>query len=207
VLSVVASRVTIEVEFPEGIRPVRILGRDGRVGENHVEVTLNQLYGGQRKYALIEVELPEGSEGEVRKVADARCRYQNMIANSPASSSGHAMVRYSRSREEIAHNVNVEVGKVIFLNEYADAQAQAIIHADNKDYDKAAELLRSNSVAMKEYAIDNSLPDLEQQADEVRQQAEEIQDKGLAPEGRKKMTTTNFQIYNQQQMESPGGGN
>ena len=107
VLSVVASKVTIEVEFPEGIRPMRILGRDGRVGANHVELSLNQLYGGQQKYALIEVELPEGVEGEVRRIADARCSYQDMISNRPANSSGQAMVRYSANDEDVQRNVNI----------------------------------------------------------------------------------------------------
>ncbi len=202
VLSVVASKVTIEVEFPDGIRPVRIIGRDGRLGANHVELSLNQLYGGQEKYALIEVELPEGTEGEVRKVADAHCSYQDMIANQPAASSGQAMVRFSRSRNEVDRNINVDVGTVIILNEYADAQAQAIEYADSRDYDKAADVLRKNSVLMKDYAAANALPELEQQADDTLKKAEEIEGKqGMDARQRKEMRTDNFMIYNQQETE------
>lgn len=199
VLSVVASKVTIEVEFPEGIRPVRILGRDGRVGEDRVEVTLNQLYGGQQKFALIEVELPAGTVGEERKVADARCTYQDMIVNQPAFTTGQALVRYSGSQEEVARNLNVDVNNFIMWNEVAEAQEQAIYFADNADYDAAADTLRDKSSQLKAYAVQNSQPALEQQAEELKKKADGIeQQQNLEAQGRKEMRTSSFQIFNQQ---------
>ena len=46
VLSVVARRVVIEIEFPAGVRPLNFVGRDGVVRGQRAELTLNQLYGG-----------------------------------------------------------------------------------------------------------------------------------------------------------------
>lgn len=202
VLSVVAGKVTIDVEFPEGIRPLRIIGRDGRVGNDHVEVSLNQLYGGQQKYALIEVELPIGAEGEVRQIAAARCAYQDMIANRPANSSGQAMVRYSADNEDVDRNMNVAVKKEVLLNEVAVAQEQAIDYADQQDYKAAAQTLYVNSANLALFAEQNSLPELEAQAAEMQQQAKDIENQQeLNKEGRKSMRTSSFWIFNQQKSE------
>ncbi len=199
VLSVVASKVTIEVEFPEGVKPLRIIGRDGRIGAKTVEVSLNQLYGGQEKYALIEVELPASAAGEVRTVANARCHYQNMIANRPASSKGHTVVRFSKNPAEIERSVNVAVSKEVLDNYVAIAKDAAIAAADNNDYDEAAKILRLNAETVSEFASQNSLPELQEQADQLEQQAGEIKKQQKLPsKSRKKMKTWNFEIYNQQ---------
>ena len=204
VLSVVASKVTIEVKFPKDVRPLRIIGRDGRVGEDHVELSLNQLYGGQEKYALIEVELPAGTEGEERKVADARCSYQDMIENRQASSEGNASVRFTGSKEEVAVGWNIDVNNSVYLNGKADAQDQAIYYADNADYDKAAEVLFINAEKLKKYAELNDQMQLMDEAEELEQQATQMQmEQQMAPETRKAMRSSNYVIYNQQRTLPP----
>ncbi len=199
VLSVVASKVTIEVEFPEGVRPLRIIGRDGRVGAQTVEVSLNQLYGGQEKYALIEVELPASAENEVRTVANARCRYQDMIANRPASSKGHTVVRFSRKTEEIERSVNVAVVKEVIMNEVAVAQEAAVVAADKKDYDQAAETLRKNALLVADFADKYNDAELKEEARNIQVQSDEIgTQQALPSSGRKMMKTRSFYISNQQ---------
>jgi len=42
-LSVVAQRVVVEIECPPGVRPLRIIGREGRIAGNRVEIRLNQV--------------------------------------------------------------------------------------------------------------------------------------------------------------------
>jgi len=61
VLSVVAKKVNIIIELPNGVKPLNIIGREGRIKGRMVELSLNQLYGSQKKYALIEVEIRERS--------------------------------------------------------------------------------------------------------------------------------------------------
>ncbi|MBN2683813.1 MAG: VWA domain-containing protein [Pontiellaceae bacterium] len=199
VLSVVASKVTIEVKFPEGVRPLRIIGRDGRVGEDHVELSLNQLYGGQEKYALIEVELPAGSEGEERKVADARCSYQDMIANREASSEGNASVRFTGSKDEVAVGWNIAVNNDLYLNKKAEAQDQAIDYVDNAEYEKAAEVLFNNAEQLKVYALSNSQLQLMDEAEEMEQQAALIQEEqSIGSKDRKVMRNTSYGVRYQQ---------
>lgn len=199
VLSVVASKVTVEVVFPEGIRPLRIIGRDGRVGESTVSVTLNQLYGGQEKYALIEVELPEAAEGEVLDIARARCSYQDMIANRPAASEGNTQVRFSRKPEEVDASVNVAVATEVIKNEMAIAQDQAIAAADKQDYDGAAQILIDNAKVTLNFADQYNAPEMQAAAEDNMQQADELKEKQALPaSGRKSMKSWNFGVFNSQ---------
>jgi Ca-activated chloride channel family protein len=60
ILSVVAQELRVKIICPEGVRPVRVLGREASIRGGVVEVTMNQLREGQEKYALLEVEAPAG---------------------------------------------------------------------------------------------------------------------------------------------------
>lgn len=207
VLSVVASKVVVDVQFSDGVRPLRFIGRDGRIGKNSAEISLNQLYGGQEKYALIEVELPESAAGEVRQVAEAHCRYQNTIANVPASSRAKAMVRFSGRPEEVEASVNVVVGKEITLNEMAIAQEQALISADQRDYDGAAALLRNNAQTALEWAVANDDEEMRDQALQLQTEADEMKTKQALPKAKRKaFKASSFNIIRQQKDVEPTDG-
>ncbi len=49
VLSVVAKKVQLLIECPEGVRPLSIIGREGRIRGRTVELFMNRLYGSQEK--------------------------------------------------------------------------------------------------------------------------------------------------------------
>jgi Ca-activated chloride channel family protein len=78
VLSVVAQNVTIRIDCPPGVRPVRVLGREAEVRGQTVLVTVNQLYAEQEKYALVELEIAAAGAGETRAVADVQVDYADM---------------------------------------------------------------------------------------------------------------------------------
>ena len=67
VLSVVAKKVQLRIDCPEGVRPIGIIGRQGRIRGRSVELYMNQLYGSQEKYALVEVEIAGGASGEKKR--------------------------------------------------------------------------------------------------------------------------------------------
>lgn len=202
VLSVVASQVTVEIQFQSGIKPLRIIGRDGYIGAHNVTVTLNQLYGGQEKYALIEVELPASEAGEIRPVAEAHCSYQDMIANRPAHSRGATQVRFSQQAAEVKQGVNIAVSKEVLRNEIAEAQEEAVSSADQRDYDQAADTLRRNAIKVAEFAAEFGDAELKDEASRIEQEADDIgQSKSLPSVKRKLFKTRSFQIYNQQTTE------
>jgi Ca-activated chloride channel family protein len=65
-LSVVAQKVQIEIICGEGMRPVRILGREGQIKDRTVTLDIQNIYSNHEKFAILEVELPAHQEGKIR---------------------------------------------------------------------------------------------------------------------------------------------
>jgi len=79
-MAVVAQQVQVTIRCTDGVRPVRVLGREANIVGNTVTLALNQLYGGQTKYVILEVEVPGGQPGATRDLAVASAAYVGMDA-------------------------------------------------------------------------------------------------------------------------------
>jgi hypothetical protein len=64
---VVAQNVLIEIILPADVRPVRMIGREGRIQAQRVEVPLYQLHGSQSRFALLEVAVPPREAGALEE--------------------------------------------------------------------------------------------------------------------------------------------
>jgi Ca-activated chloride channel family protein len=199
VLKVVARQVVLEITCTSGVKPLRIIGREGRIHGNTVEITLNQLYGGQEKYALIEVEVPAASANEERKIAVASCRYADAITQDDGKASTHATVRFSRDEKAVSGSFNAMVQRDIAFNTAAIANEAAISLNDAGKNALAAVHLREESERLRKVAKDYKLPEVEQQADELNAKAKVLSSRALHAEERKSMRTDSYQSRNQQQ--------
>src|SRR6185295_2090029 len=70
VLSVAAQELTVKISCGPGVRPVRVLGRESDITGQTVTTYLNQLYGNQEKYILLEIETPAERAGTERNLAN-----------------------------------------------------------------------------------------------------------------------------------------
>ncbi|MHC4552217.1 MAG: vWA domain-containing protein [Planctomycetota bacterium] len=109
--SVVAQDVTIEIICGEGMRPVRILGREGTIKDRIVKLDIQSIYGSHEKYVIVEVELPadirrtmNGKNG--RQLADVRFRYRDMTADKHVSDADNFTIRFTGSNDEVDKNRN-----------------------------------------------------------------------------------------------------
>jgi Ca-activated chloride channel family protein len=200
VLSAFARDVVLEVELLGGARPIRIIGRDGRFDERHVEIRLNNLYGGQEKYVLVEVEVPAGSERDVVKLAAARCSYRNLINSKTEQVEGEVVVRFSKRESEVTASANMAVQKELMLNELAVAKDEAIRQADQGKQVEAANTLRSVAITVRERSEKYKIADeeLEKEASVTLGYSETVGGKGLDSRSRKSMRTDSYQTRNQQ---------
>ena len=143
VLSIVARRLVMEIEFPAGVRPVRIVGREGRVEADRVVVELNQLYGGQEKFALVEVELEPAKKNATREVARARVRYENAADARPAAQSARIEASFSGERERVVAAANHVVQADYAANRIAETKDEVVALVDAGRKDEAAARLRA----------------------------------------------------------------
>jgi len=198
VLSVVAKKVVLTIELPDGVRPLTIIGREGRIKGRRVELAMNQLYGGQKKYALLEVQVPGSKAGEQKEIARAHVKYENAISQHAESASGLVNVLFSKNMAEVERSTNIAVHKEYQLNRNALAQEEAISLADEGKKKEAVQELKQSAselrAAGKRYQ-DNELLD---KADEMEAQAGRIESQGMTKKFRKALKTESYQTKTQQ---------
>ncbi len=199
VLSVVARKVTIEVECPNGVRPVRIIGRDGRIEGNRINLFLNQLYGGQEKFALLEVAVSPAEADESREIAVAHCTYENALTQKQESSSARASVSFSPSRKKVETSVDKQVQAEYTLNEAALVRDQAVALADKGKKQEAVQLMQANSVKLRALGKQYGNDMVVRQSDELSVDAQALDQRGMDKVMRKTYRTNNHQVFNQQE--------
>ncbi|WP_081892526.1 VWA domain-containing protein [Verrucomicrobium sp. BvORR106] len=117
ILSVVAQRIRVRVQCAEGVRPVRVLGREADIHGQDVELEMNQIYARQHKYLLLEVEIPEGAADTDAPVATAEVTSVNALTGAENRSLTRSVARRVNDPALIANTVNkavlVEVARAI----------------------------------------------------------------------------------------------
>lgn len=198
VLSVAARKIVIEIECPDGVRPIQILGREGRIKNSRVEVYMNQLYGGQEKYVLVEVQMPSSLPGQRLEIANVACSYENALTDRSETSRGSAFARFTKSSGESIATVNKEVQSDWTNNYMAVTRDQALdLYNAGKEKDAAEELRkRSQEIQEKNKAL--GLDDLAQEAQVLEEEAGDFEKKGL-DSNRKKSIRSGSYIIRQQQ--------
>jgi Ca-activated chloride channel family protein len=152
-LSVVANEVEVEITCAEGIRPVRVLGRAADISGQTVTSKLNQLYGKQEKYILLEVEVGKMSAEAKLQAAEVAVRYQDVASKRGGELSGSASVAFSESAHVVKSHTNQEVMVAAVEQIAADNNVRAMVLRDQGKVSAARKVLLSN----KKYLDDNAV--------------------------------------------------
>jgi Ca-activated chloride channel family protein len=198
VLDVVAQRVEITIEFPEGVRVIRSIGREAECRDRHVTFGLNQIYGGQEKFLLVEVEVPAAKADEVRTLARAQASFTDASGESRQELRAEGSVRYTRDESLVKREANLKVQTEYASNAVAEAKSQAIALADAGRTDEAARVMRENSALLGSIASSYANAPMAAVAEQAKKDAEEVEAKGIDNSRRKSMSAEAYQTRNQQ---------
>ena len=199
VFSVVARRVVVEIEVPDGVRPVRIIGREGRIRGNRVELQMNQVYGGQQKFALVEVQVPASAPEHVLELAVARCSYDNALTQVREQHSASTQVRFTARPEEVRRSVDRGVQEALVKNLMAEARDQALDLYNAGRKDEAAQELRQVGQALEQNAAALGLDDLAEEAKTLDQDAAEFEEEKIDSVRKKSLRSESYRVRSQQQ--------
>lgn len=199
VLSVVARKVVIEVDCPSDIRPLRIIGREGTIRGQQVRLNMNQLYGGQEKFVLIEVEVPAAVPETRRTLAVARCRYEDAFNQASRESQAEAVVQFSANLSDVAQSVDPVVSRAVFRNEIAVIRDEALDLYNRGDNVQAGEVLREKARQLYTKNLDYGLEELAKESGQLDQQAQSFEEKALSSGAKKKIRAENY-LERQQQL-------
>ncbi len=185
--SIVASDVDITITCKAGVRPVRIVNRDGDIVGQEVRLRLNQILGTQEKYVLVELELPDGRAGSSLPVAEARTSYLDLVTQKRQTLKYAVSVVYSDDRLALQSGVRKDVKEQVVLQLATEANEKAVQLADEGDTERAKKILEENSATLGAAAKELASPILRMYADQNASAAESIADDESWGELRKSM--------------------
>jgi len=152
--------VEIRIRCADGVRPIRVLGREARIDGQEIVTTLNQLYANQEKYLMVEVEIPGSKSGAHREVAFVKASYANTVSKRREDLSGSAVVTYSDSDREVEEKRNKDVMVSSIELVATEKNRKAVELRDKGRKAEAKKLLRMNADILKSKAREYNAPAL-----------------------------------------------
>ena len=198
-LNVVARHATLRIELETGVRPIRLIGRQGVIHENHVEIEINQLYGGQEKFALLEVEVPAGKAKEKKNLARIVAKFKAAENGTVISRKTTVSCAFSEREKEVAASINEKVVVAYVDNEVAEAKDAAIALADEGRNEDAVRKLKKLCLTIDSRNATWGSSSVNAKNQQFLSELEELQkDNGLTNKNRKAWRSSNYQIQSQQ---------
>lgn len=196
-LSVVAQNVEVTIKCADGIQPIRILGREGKIQGQQVSTYLNQLYGNQEKYILLEVEVPASAADTQRNIASIEVNYTNMATKRSERVAKVSTVEFTLSSQKVEDSVDKET-MVSTVEQIAVEKNKAAVELRDKGRIKEAEkLLKENAVYLQNEAKKYDSDRLRQQSEENQKAANNLLGRAWGKQ-RKQMRKDQYMINKQQ---------
>jgi len=205
VLNIVARRVVMKIDFPSDIRPIRFIGRDGHIEGQYAEITLNQIYGGQEKYALIEVEIPAREENYECTIVNAKVVFEDPISQKTSTLESKKSAKFSADYEVVVKSANHEVQTEYAKNIVASTEEEVILLVDAGKQEEAAKLMKDNASSLSKIADVYGVASVLDISQDLEKNAESIEVVGYGTtaeektQNRKKMKANSSAIQNQQE--------
>lgn len=201
VLSVTARRVVVTIEFPAYVRPLSFVGREGVIHGQRAEFSLNQLYGGQEKFALVEVEVGACGAGEERELASARVEFEDAVNRRSASLAARRQVSFSASEEKVIGAADRKVQADYAVNVLAVAKDEAIALVDAGRRDEAGRTMRERTKELQKMSETYRNAAVGSLAAAAAPAAKKLEQDGLSNVERKAYRAEIQQTQNQQNAE------
>jgi Ca-activated chloride channel homolog len=196
-LSVVASDVNVVISCAEGIRPIRVLGRDADIVGQNVTTRLNQLYGKQEKYILLEVEVGSAPTGRTQSLAAVRVDYTDMINKKRDRLDGGTSVTFTGSAKVVKDNTNATVMVAAVEQIANENNKRALVLRDQGKVSEARSLLLGNEQYLENNAAKYKSVRLKKFGQDNRSDADNL-DPGNWDRQRKRMKKMQYEFDSQQ---------
>ena len=145
VSAVAAQELVVKITCADGVRPIRVLGREADITGQTVVSPVHQLYSNQERYVLLEVEVPSTQAGRTRPVATVSVSYANMQTKTTDVLTSSVAVRFTKEQAKVDQDTDAGVmcsaiEQIATLN-----NARALALRDQGKVEEARETLRVNA--------------------------------------------------------------
>jgi Ca-activated chloride channel family protein len=196
-LSAVAQGVSIHLRCPEGVRPLRVLGREASVQGQSVYANLNQVFQDQTRYLLVEVEVTGAPAGVTRPLADVTVDFRELGTRSDQQLRGNTQASYSASASAVEARQNREVMVAVASQIAAERNKVATALRDEGKIEQAREAFRQNKVYLEQKSVELAAPALRDEAKASSEAEASVADEAQWNRARKKQMESNVQVQTQ----------
>jgi Ca-activated chloride channel family protein len=174
-LSVVAQKVIIEITCPEGMRPIRLLGREGIIKDRTIMLDMNHIYSDHEKYVLLEAQTPAFDKEIAQRLADVSIRYVDMKDQSEQTLAAPISATVTRSRDAYENALNKRVRADVIEQIAIENNEKALALRDKGQVEAAQSALYDNAEYLRVNAEGLDSAKLDAYAQENTYDAEAVQ--------------------------------
>jgi len=195
--SVVSQEVNVTIIGVDGVRPLRVLGREAFIKASKVLVKLNQLYSNQEKYVLLELEVPPIKANQDRVIAGVAVIYRNMDTDVMERLSCVLSATFTDSQQLVKEKTNPMVMTALIEQLAVEKNKRAVELRDQGFVTEAQKVLLDNATHLAEEAAKYDSKSLEKLSDINRDDAKNLDEKNWKKQ-RKSMRQQQYKLKNQQ---------
>jgi Ca-activated chloride channel homolog len=197
-LSVAAQNVSVRIVFSKGIRPLRSLGREAEIIGNTVYTEINQVYGNNEKYLLLELSADGGFRDDAMKIADVTVEYTDTQTTARRSGYLSPKVSFTADREKMEQNINGSVMTEVVLQIAALNSEEALHLRDAGKVDAAKKKLLDNVMFLQKNARELDSEELSTFSEEIKESSKNLEP-GEWEAQRKELRSLQYGVQNQQE--------
>jgi Ca-activated chloride channel family protein len=202
VLSVVAQEVSIVFNCADGVRPIRVLGRDAEISGQRMQLSMNQLYNEQTKFVILEVEVPATSKDISRQVGVARIEYTDMQTQTRARQE-HALIVRAGSQNLVDESEHKSIMASVIHMQAVENNKKALALRDKGQVEEAKEVLISNTDFLDENARKYESEKLKDYGASNRAQVKQFDQDDASFKKNRKMIVEEQHVIQMQQKVAP----
>lgn len=197
ITSVVAQGALVRIDVAAGARPLRVLNRDATIAGQTVTFTLNQVYGGQEKFILLETDVAPSAPGARLPIATVTTTYLDLVSGRSEHDRRMVAVSFTDSAMEADAALNPAVA-IAHTEAIANERNRlALDLRDRGEVLQAQELLEDNFNYLNTAASLYNAPKLEKQATANKSDAKNLDQKNWNKQ-RKVMRKRQYELDVQQ---------
>ncbi|PIE25366.1 MAG: hypothetical protein CSA60_00720 [Neptuniibacter caesariensis] len=198
VLSVVAQGVDIHIRCLNGVKPLRVLGREADISGESIVTRLNQLYSEQEKFIILEVEVPSQTDKAQVNLVDVEVKYQDLLHQRNETLSGSVAAVFTASQQEVEKAVDKSTYEAAAEQVANELNRKAVQKRDQGDIAGAKSILEESAEYLDNLGQSLSSPKLLEQKQEALQDAVELEDEKSWGKKRKELKERQYKRATQQ---------
>ena len=174
-VTLTARKVRITLRALGGARPARVIGRPGNLADSVLEASIDNLYSGE-KYALFEMELPEGEDGARLEAAEVVLEYIDPVSGNSVRKSAPLTFSFTGNAAEVEKNQRADIVSQVALARNAEIREEAVRLADEGKAQEAARMLgeRTKQLRMLAPSVGAAAPQMEKESGYFEDLAESL---------------------------------